>query len=553
MKTTKRYFCLVLSVFLLTHTGIYAQPDSLDQKINNIFKTYSRTDGPGCAVAVIRNDTVLFSKGFGMANLEYDIPITPSTVFDIASVSKQFAGFAISKLIQDGKISGQDDIRKYLPEVPSFGKTITINHLVHHSSGLRDWPEALVMAGWRWDEVFSFDDIMRMVRAQKELDFEPGSKYSYSNTGYNLLAAVVEKAGGMTFKEWTDANIFKPLGMNSSKFQDDYTAIIKNLAHSYEPSDKGFGNIPGALTAYGSSSLFTNVEDLSKWVINFNRQIELKNPVYLNMLTQGKLNNGKDITYGYGLQSGMDRGIRTVSHTGGWAGYRTIISNYPDESLSIIILSNSADFSPGEYASQVADLFLTGKWQTASPVVNKVKESPTIVLNPAVAKKYEGTYLLRPGKLISITYQDGILMTQATGEPMFPTEAKSDSTIWIEAYGAPMTFVKDKVGRIIMIKYRDIDVRKVIAWVANPKLFPQYAGTYYSDELAAEYKISVKEGKLEVSHRRGGESLLSPDASVPDLFISNSGYFQFIRNSEKKVAGFKFSGSRIRNISFDRK
>ena len=214
-----------------------------------------------------------------MANLEYDIPITPATVFDIASVSKQFTGMAISSLIQQGKISLDDDIRKYLPDVPEFGKTITIRHLVHHTSGLRDWPEALSMAGWRWDEVYSFDDIMRLVKNQKELDFEPGEKYSYSNTGYNLLAAIVEKVSGKSFREWTEENIFKPLKMNSSQFQDDYTRIIKNLAYSYNPGNNGFSKIPGALTAYGSSSLFTTVQDLSKWVIYFDKQIALKNPV----------------------------------------------------------------------------------------------------------------------------------------------------------------------------------------------------------------------------------------------------------------------------------
>lgn len=551
MKTNKLYIFLVL-VNTLIHAEIIAQPDSLDQKINAIFKTYNRTDGPGCAVSVIRNDTVVFSKGFGMANLEYDIPISPSTVFDIASVSKQFTGFAISKMIQDGEIFGQDDIRKYLPDVPSFGKTITINHLLHHSSGLRDWPEALAMAGWRWDEVFSFDDIMRMVKTQKALDFEPGTKYSYSNTGYNLLAAIVEKVSGMTFRSWTDKNIFKPLGMTSSKFQDDYTEIIKNLAHSYEPTANGFGNVPGALTAYGSSSLFTTVEDLSKWVINFDRQIKQKSPVYINMLNLGKLDNGKSIPYGYGLETGTDRGIRTVSHTGGWASYRTIISSYPDQSLSIIILSNSGDFNPSQYSSKIADLFLSKKWQTTPTVFNKVRDYPTVVLDSAIARKYTGTYLLRPGKLITISYEDGRLMTQATGEPKFPTEAKSDSTIWIEAYGAPMTFVKGKSGKINMLKYRDIDVIRVKAWVADPKLLYQYTGTYYSEELAAEYKIIIKEGKLEVSHRRGGEFLISPDPSVPDLFTSDSGYVQFVRNNSKKIIGFKFSGSRIKNIFFDK-
>jgi len=545
----KLYFLFIFYSITLVISDASAQPDSLAPTIDAIFKAYNRTDGPGCAVSVIRNDSVIFSKGFGLANLEYDIPITTSTVFDIASVSKQFTGFAISTLIQEGKISPEDDIRKYLPEVPSFGKTITIQHLIHHTSGLRDWPEALSVAGWRWDEVFSFDDIMRMVKAQKELDFEPGSKYSYSNTGYNLLAAIVEKVSGTSFRSWTEKNIFKPLSMNASQFQDEYTRVIKNLAYSYEPAENDFAKSSGALTAYGSSSLFTTVEDLNKWVINFDKQMGEKNPVYLHMLTTGKLNDGRNVPYGYGLATDADRGVKTISHTGSWAGYRTIIENYPDEHLSIIILSNSADFNPNLYASKIADIFLSKKWQTSPIVNNKIKEAPTVALDSVLAKQYVGTYLLRAGKTVSITYEDQKLMTQATGEPKFPTEAKSDSTIWIEAYGAPMTFVKDKKGKVIMFRYRDINAKRITPWVADPKLFTQYTGTYYSEELAAEYKIYLKDGLLEMSHRRGGEFTITPDISVPDLF--NGGVsIQFTRNNQKKISGFKLSGSRIKNITF---
>jgi CubicO group peptidase (beta-lactamase class C family) len=550
MKQIISFFFLILFYISLYSVDAVSQPDSLEQRMNRMFKSYDRTNGPGLAIAIIKNDSVIFTKGYGLANLEYEVPIKPSTVFDIASVSKQFAGYAIAKLINDGKISGNDDVRKYLPEVPFFGKTITINHLLQHTSGLRDWPETLVLAGWRWDEVFSFDDIMRMVKAQKELDFEPGSKHSYSNTGYNLLAAVVEKVSGVSFKVWTDENIFQPLDMKSSGFQDDYTNVIKNLAHSYEPSEKGFGNVPGALTGYGSSSLFSTVEDLSKWVIHFDKQVHLKNPVYLDMLKLGRLNDGKEVTYNFGLEMNSDRGLRNISHTGGWAGYRTIISNYPDESLSIIILSNSGDFNPWGSASQIADIFLSKKWKPAPPVVNKIKELPTVLMDSLSAKQYVGTYLLRQGKLITITYEDGNLMSQATREPKFSGEAKSDSTIWIEAYGAPMTFVKGKSGKVNMIRYRDIDVKRVTPWVPNPASFSQYTGTYFSEELSAGYKISLTDGNLEMSHRRKGELLLSPDPSAPDLFTCDSGYVQFTRNAQKKVNGYKFSGGRIKNISF---
>src|SRR6185312_6459891 len=173
-------------------------------------------------------------------NLEYDQPITPTTVFDIASVSKQFCGFAISTLIQEGKISPDDDIHKYLPWVPQFGKTITVRNLIHHTSGLRDWPEALHAAGWRWDEAFRYEDIIRMVGKQRELDFDPGSKYQYSNTGYNLLAEIVTKVSGKPFPQWIAEHIFKPLGMNESVVMSDYSNVVKHLASSYYTENDGY-------------------------------------------------------------------------------------------------------------------------------------------------------------------------------------------------------------------------------------------------------------------------------------------------------------------------
>jgi CubicO group peptidase (beta-lactamase class C family) len=465
---------LKAAFFILLSTTLVAQNklDSLSQKMDAIFWRYNRSNGPGCAVGIIHNGDLIFKKGYGMANLEYDIPITPTTVFDIASVSKQFAGMAISTLIQEGKIKLDDDVRKYLPDVPKFNKTITIRHLVHHISGLRDWPEALNSAGWRWDEVFSFEDIMRMVKHQKDLDFVPGERYSYSNTGYNLLAAIVEKVSGKSFGNWTDERIFKPLQMNASRFQDDYTRLIKNLAYSYSPAGNEFVKSPGALTAYGSSSLFTTVEDLSKWIVNFDKQIALKNPVYTTMLTEGILNNGEKVYYGYGLATGTDRGLKTVSHTGGWAGYRTIITNYPDEKISIIILSNASDFNVRQYSSEVAGIFLKDKFKSASKPVVNFKDAPTIKLNPVLAKKYAGVYQLGPGWAVTLTLEDGRLMTQSNGEAKFPTEAKSDSVIWIDAYGASMTFVPDKTGAVNLMKYKEIQAKRITPWIPDPKEFP---------------------------------------------------------------------------------
>jgi CubicO group peptidase (beta-lactamase class C family) len=520
-----------------------------------IFKPYDRHDGPGCAVAVISSGRVIFTKGYGMANLEYDIPITPTTIFDIASVSKQFTGWAISTLIQEGKVSPDDEIHKYLPDLPSFGTPITIRHLLHHISGIRDWPQTLNAAGWRWDEVFSFTDIMRMVKYQKDLDFPPGTRYSYSNTAYNLLAAIIEKVTGKSFRDWTDQRIFGPLGMPSSHFLDDPDRIIRNLAYSYTPGDAGFRKDPDALTAYGSSSLFTSVDDLCKWVIHFQEAVRTKDPVVTRMLDDGILNDGTMVHYGYGLGLGEDRGLKNISHTGGWAGYRTIISNYPDQDLSIIILSNASDFDPTAYAARVADLFLAGKFApTTTNGTENLQALPTVTVSPQLLAKYAGTYQLGPGWAVTLTVENNGLMTQANGEDKFPMEAKSDSVFWIRAYGSSMTFVKGPDGKVDSLHYRSIHANKITPWHPRPGQLTEYFGTYYSEELATDYTIDTAggHGQLMMHQRRLGDIALTPDPTAPDQFDNSIGIFLFVRDGQHGVTGFRLSGGRVKNLRFDK-
>ncbi|UCF16683.1 MAG: beta-lactamase family protein, partial [Phycisphaerales bacterium] len=203
------------------------------EKVDSLFAKLNNTDSPGIAVLVVRDGKVLLRRGYGMANLEHKIPITPTTVFDVASVSKQFTGLAVCILVEQGKISLEDDIRKYIPELPDFGHKITIEHLVHHTSGLRDWPATLALAGWRLDDVISFDQILRMAFKQQDLNFVPGSEYSYSNTGYNILVEMAQRVTSQTFRQWTEDNIFRPLGMAHTHFHDDHTEVVANKAYGY--------------------------------------------------------------------------------------------------------------------------------------------------------------------------------------------------------------------------------------------------------------------------------------------------------------------------------
>jgi len=539
---------LLLLCGLYSHAQIAA--DEIAKKSDSIFNEYK--DKPGVAVMIVQDGKVAFTKGYGLANLEYNIPVTPATVFDIASVSKQFTGYAISTLIQQGKISPEDDIHKYLPWVPDFGKKITIRHLIHHTSGLRDWPEGLRAAGWRWEEAFGWQDIMRMVKQQKELDFEPGSKYQYSNTGYNLLSAIVEKVTGKTLPIWVDENIFKPLQMNSSQVLADYSIVIKNVAGSYYQDGKDYHKASDMLTAWGSSSIFTTVEDLAKWVIAFQKGLDEKDPVYTRMIETDKLNNGEKNSYAYGNSVTDDQGLMNINHTGGWAGFATVISNYPGQRISIILLSNNGNFNSYGKANNVARALFGNKFNTGEPKANVVNwgSSPTVKVDGSILKKYTNTYKLGDGWYVTFTLEDGKLMVQASGESKFPTEPKSDTVIWVPAYSSSFTF-RDITDKANTAKYRDIMAKRITPVKFDASQMEQYTGNYYSTELEATYRIYVDKRKLMVHHMRLGDFELTPDIEDAGMFNGDVGRMQFEKNAQGKITGFKLSGGRIRNIRFD--
>jgi len=528
------------------------KPDPIQKSIDSVFKNYDTKTGPGVAVLVVKNQQVIFEKGYGMANLEYDAPITPTSVFDIASVSKQFTGYAISTLIQQGKISEDDDIHKYLPDVPQYAQKITIHNLIHHTSGIRDWPMSLNVAGWRWDEDFLFEDIMRMVKHQKDLDFEPGSKFSYSNTGYNLLAVIVEKVTGKTFPQWVKENIFIPLKMNSSIVMDNHQKVVKHLATSYYGNGDGAGKINDALIAYGSSSIYTSVEDLSKWVIHFQQALESKDTVFHRMIQYDTLTTKARNTYGYGLfMDDNDHGIHSISHDGGWAGYRTLIKNYPDEKLSIILLSNAADFDVDARALEVTKVFLNNKLKTG-PAREDLKNVPTVKVSDVQLQKYTGSYQLGTGWYVTFTVENGNLMVQANGEDKFPTAAKSDTVFWVQGYGSSFTF-RDIKEKAKTTKYRNIIAKKITPITVTPDQLKDYTGGYHSEELETDYKITLNNNKLNIYHIRLGDVALDTDLAIKDQFSSGIGSIVFVRNTEGKITGFKLSGGRPKNIWFEKK
>ena len=371
---------------------------TLEAKVDQLFAEWDKPDSPGAALAVTRDGETIYKQGYGTANLEYDIPITTKTIFDIASVSKQFAAFAITTLSHDGKLSLDDDLRTHLPDLPDFGNTITLRHLLHHTSGLRDWVQSLVIAGVAMEDVISFKHILKMARHQKALNFEPGEAYLYSNTGYNLLAEIVERVTGDSFRDWTDTNIFIPLAMMDSHFHDDHQMILKNRAYSYQAIENGgFKHAVNNTTALGSSSLYSTVEDLAKWMLNFDNTQIGEQTVVDQMHQRGVLNNGEQISYALGLSIGEYRGLKTVGHSGSWRGFRSHLIRFPEQKFGVVILCNLDTFNPLHLAEKVADLYLADVLAPVEEASEPKKAAPTEDIKseppaPEHLAEFEGDY-----------------------------------------------------------------------------------------------------------------------------------------------------------------
>lgn len=340
-------------LLLITRIGLSQSVHDVDNKMDSLFAHYN-THTPGVSIVVVKNGKTIFKKSYGSANLEHGIANTPQTVFQIASVSKQFTAFAIYLLEKQGKLSFEDDIRKYIPELPTYGKPIRIRHLLAHTSGIRDLAATLTLAGWHIEDVMTTEQILKVITRQKELNFEPGIAFGYSNTGYTLLAQIVERITKQSFSDYTYKNIFEPLQMINTRFYNDYHTIIKNRAHSYEKSNGQYIKKELLVADAGPSSLHTTAEDLAKWANNFDHPVIGDAKLIAAFNEVSVLDNTKPVIWAAsatdttfhakGQVHWQYQGISIISHGGHTAGFRAWLARFPEHNLSIIALSNDEHY-----------------------------------------------------------------------------------------------------------------------------------------------------------------------------------------------------------------
>lgn len=531
----------------------------ISPKADSILSEWDSPLKPGVSVAVVYNGEVLYKRAVGMANLEYDIPNTPSTIFNIASVSKQFTAFSILLLQEKGKLSLDDNIKKYLPEIPDFGYPITLRHLITHTSGLRDQSHLLWLKGLRPDDVITNEHILSLISKQQELNFIPGEEYLYCNTGFTLLAEVVARVSGQTFAEFTYDQIFFPLQMLSSSFYDDHGKIIKNSAYSYYTDDGVYKKRVLSSANVGPTNLLSTIDDLSLWTMNFNQQKIGSIHIFNEMKALAVLNNGETFGAGMGLFTNDYHGIVEYEHGGADAGFRAQLSMFPSQNFSVIVLSNNSNVNARKIAYKVTDLYLHDLYDEPNTALPE-KNRKYIEVSPKELAPFVGHYWNKNhGFTRNIYLKNDTLMhfRTANNESWLAPITKNTFKV-MDVPPDVMVQFQNNDGQIIMVETVNNGEHKVLE-AYSPKVYTKedwlnYEGLYYNQELETFYLIEWnKEDKLIVKHNRMGRIELSEVKH--NFFLGNKGYFgsvEFLRDENENITGFRVSNGRVRNLLFEK-
>lgn len=532
--------------------GMNMLASDITGEIDHLFAAWARRDTPGAAVAVMRDGETVFKRGYGMANLDHDVPITPSSVFHSASLSKQFTAMAVYLLAQDGRLSLDEDIRRHVPEVPDFGVPITLDHLIHHTSGLRDQWELLVLSGWRYSkDLITDDDVLRVISRQKALNFLPGKRFTYCNTGYTLLARAVANVVGQSFRQFMSSRIFEPLGMTRTFFRDRHGEIVKGAAYGYHPHEDGFDLAQTNLESVGATSMLTTVEDLARWDENFRMGRVGGKPVFDRMHRRGILNDGSTIPYGGGVGLGTYRGLDIIEHTGGDAGFRSNLMRFPHHEFSIAILSNLSSIDPTALSRRIADICLR-------PELEARRESdPATALrisNPEQLELLAGLYIDPEDgdQLFHLHVHDGKLRGGAPiAEQAHELTEIEDGRFRYVLYPRTEFVVAEDRTLLALVDSRIVNrFIRLEPYSYSSQELEELAGIYTSPETAYPYEVVLHGGGL--ASKALKQPLQKMTVLAKDLFIEGRSRLRFTRDATGAVCGLMLNTDRLSNVWFER-
>jgi CubicO group peptidase (beta-lactamase class C family) len=543
MNSVRRAAIILVFSFSLIAPASFAQQDAseLQRKVDQVFAAYDKPDSPGCALGVVRDGAFIYKKGYGTASLELGVPITPQSVFYMGSVSKQFTAASVVLAAEQGFLSLDDDIRKFVPELPSYGKIITLREMLHHTSGFRDVLGLLLLAGRNFEDIHPTAELLDLLSRQKALNYQPGEEFLYSNTNYFLMSVVIHRATGKTLTQFADENIFKPLGMTHTRFYEDHTVVVPGRIPAYEPlSGSGFRiDWSTNFDKVGDGGLLSSVDDLLLWDRNFYDNKLGKGTLLKEMQTQGVLNNGKQIEYALGLFISKYRGLPVVGHGGALFGYRTELLRFPQQKFSVITLCNVGTSDPNNLSEHVVDIYLAGKLssESAPAAATKIDVQP-----------FAGWYRnVDSHSVLQLSVVDGEL--EAFGSHFKPRDAYH----FVAAAGPEMAFdSQPNSGMRLTLSFKDASPQifeRYEPLKASAEKFTQYVGEYTSAELQATYRFAVKDGKLILATNWRDPAVL--ESTVLDEFQGPFGTaIVFRRDAAGHITGCELFAGRVRNIAF---
>ncbi len=540
--------------------------DPRARRVDSVFAAFDRTDSPGCAVGVYQDDTTLYARGYGMANLELGIANSNRTVFEIGSISKEFTALAILLLQQDGKLSVDDPVRKYVPELPAYADHITLRNLLSHTSGIRDHFGLQEVEGVSFDGVQDTVDYLRLITKQQQPNFEPGTKYLYSNSGYVLLAQIVYRVSGMPLARFAAQRIFGPLGMRDTRFQESHAEIIVNRATAYMPQGDHFAIRMSMFDQMaGAAGIHTTVEDFGRWLANYDAGRVGGHAAVDAMTTPMKLKNDSlamttpETAYGFGLDIGTYRGLPMISHTGSWGGYRSAFMRFPKQRFGVATFCNYTASGPDSLAKKVAAIYLGSEMAAnadsafraalaggpretpaAGALANLVGVWRNADLGQARITKLAGDTLLfppngengRPTVLVSLG--GGRFRAGPASEAQFQGDSAGapNRLVIRSATGFPATFVR------------------VAPAALTDQQLAEYAGSYYTPEVDVTWSAVVEKGKLVVM--RSGRRVGTLVPTWRDGFVMGATELDFQRDRKGRLTGFTVEAGRVRHLKFER-
>lgn len=534
---------LLCFLLLLISVCSFAQHAEQLKKVDELLSSWNNAT-PGVAVAIQQGENIIYNKAFGLADLEHNVPNTTSTIFESGSVAKQFTAMSILLLAAEGKLAFTDDIRKYVPEIPKYKTTITIQMLLNHTSGLKDWGSVGSLTGWpRTTRVYTQELALQIMSKQKSTNYTPGTEYSYSNANYSLMVTIVERLSGKSFAAFTEERLFKPLGMNDTQWRDNFREVVPNRAIAYRKNNNTYEQLMPFENIHGHGGLLTTTSDLLKWNTLLENHSIGGDQVYNWRVQKGRLTNGKEIIYAAGINVSTLHNFSEISHSGSTAGYKAWLAYYPEHKLSIVALSNDANFNPTGIGRQIATIFLKKDQSQESITEASPKITPReISLSETDLKKFEGTWRSNRHMEVQLLERKDNKITQ-NSQALFVAHR---DTLYFEH----LKWISTKPGRMMMVNRQDtLSYTKVAAPDLSPTSLNALAGIYHSEEADATYNIEIKNNEVWLVIKPFAPVKLIP--SFKDGFFSEDrDRFEFKRDKKEKVIGLMVSTSRAEGVPF---